>query len=643
MESRLFAGLGAENREFLLDIGLFEWMDAALLDDVLQRNDSMRRIETLSALVGLLEPIRGGATDIWRLHPLIREHCARRRYRETPQRYRTMHRRIADALVGRGETVAAMRHAVEAGEPALAGEILERAGGVHFWFREGVVRFQAADRWLSEDVIAARPLLALVRCLALVLSGRLEEAREKYRSVAATLDGFVADASNAEFQLAIDNCVVRGMIALYGGERVGSALVQTQLADLKRIAESPRVDLPTRGHMEYGLCIANNITAEFGAALEHAARSCQCFGQSHYMRMGVDIQVGQIAMAQGRVQDAAAHYRRAERVAKKDYVLDAVPAAICGVLLQELALECNRAAPGAEPARVPGALLRGSTPFSAYAAASGAVIDLRLRDEGVDGAMAAADEMLDHVRGAGLPALVRYLSALRVSLLAIAGRFGDGEEAWALDDLPEAAADCLDLASQTWREMEALSCARLRLTIGRQRFEPGRGFAHELRAVAAGRGLRRTLLRALSLSLSVVLEHRAGEAAAASAHLEAYLGVYADTPYAGPLVWERADCAEVVAAYLESASYSPGTETARSLLTAMERADGPRAPVLSEREREVLQRLEGEQDKQIAIALGLSAYGVRYHIRKLFAKLGARNRAEAVRRAREMGLAPDDF
>ena len=46
---------------------------------------------------------------------------------------------------------------------------------------------------------------------------------------------------------------------------------------------------------------------------------------------------------------------------------------------------------------------------------------------------------------------------------------------------------------------------------------------------------------------------------------------------------------------------------------------------------------------EIADALGLSAYGVRYHIRKLFAKLGARNRAEAVRRAREMGLVPDAY
>ena len=141
----------------------------------------------------------------------------------------------------------------------------------------------------------------------------------------------------------------------------------------------------------------------------------------------------------------------------------------------------------------------------------------------------------------------------------------------------------------------------------------------------------------------MVLEHRAGDAAAAAAHLQEYLRIYAETPYAGPLVREREDCAELVAEFLELAPDSPCKEMARSLLAAMERADDPRPPVLSARERGVLQRLEGQRDKQIAAELGLSAYGVRYHIRKLFNKLGARNRAEAVRRAREMGLVPGDF
>ena len=45
VSSRLFAGLGPEDREFLLDIGLLERMDLALLDEVLERTDSFRRIE----------------------------------------------------------------------------------------------------------------------------------------------------------------------------------------------------------------------------------------------------------------------------------------------------------------------------------------------------------------------------------------------------------------------------------------------------------------------------------------------------------------------------------------------------------------------------------------------------------------------
>ena len=74
----------------------------------------------------------------------------------------------------------------------------------------------------------------------------------------------------------------------------------------------------------------------------------------------------------------------------------------------------------------------------------------------------------------------------------------------------------------------------------------------------------------------------------------------------------------------------------------MESADDPRQRVLSAREQQVLQRLEGRRDKQIAAELGLSAHGVRFHLRNLFAKLGARNRAEALRRAREIGLIPGD-
>ena len=128
---------------------------------------------------------------------LIREHCVRDgRFLETPERSRSIHRRIAGALERRGQTAAAMRHAVEAGEPALAGEILERAGGVRLFPREGLVEFQAADRRLTEDVIESRPRLGLARCLSLLLSGRMTEAKERYRALAETLDELEAKAAD---------------------------------------------------------------------------------------------------------------------------------------------------------------------------------------------------------------------------------------------------------------------------------------------------------------------------------------------------------------------------------------------------------------------------------------------------------------
>ena len=57
----------------------------------------------------------------------------------------------------------------------------------------------------------------------------------------------------------------------------------------------------------------------------------------------------------------------------------------------------------------------------------------------------------------------------------------------------------------------------------------------------------------------------------------------------------------------------------------------------------MLERLGRLQDKQIAAELGLTVHGVRYHVRKLFTKLGANTRADALRRARELDLMPGEY
>ena len=640
VESRLFAGLGWDDRDFLLDIGLFDWMDAALLDEALERTDSGRRLQSMRVLVGLLAPVSGGAAESWRLHPLVREHCAERLFRENPQRFRAIHLRIAEALGRRGDTVPAMRHAVEAGETVLAGEILEQAGGVRLWIRQGIVQLQAADRWLSEDVISTRPRLALVRCVVLLMAGQLDEGRKLFREVAAAHPARDKADRDADFEYAVDDGIVRGVMALYGGVSIGSDWFRTLSSDYARLAESQRLDPLTHGFMEYGLCVIHQLKAEFGPALKRLAGARQLLEQSQYMMMYGQLLRGQVAMAQGQVQDAESHYRTAQRIARKGFLLDPVSAPLAEVMLRELALECNRVSAAAALRNVPGALMKYGVPFSSFATASGLAIELRLRRRRIDQALTVADGLLEFVRDAGLTSLARYLAALRTSVLAIAGRVGDAGRAWRLEGLPEDSQGCVDLTGQGWREMEAVSCARLRLLTASERFEEGRVLARELRSVGVERRLRRTLMRALALS--VVLEQRAGEPESAVGHLKEFLSLFAESPYAWPLVQERADCAAAVTRFLNLNPDSPYRETARSLLAAMRRVDGVRGLVLSEREREVLQRLEGQRDKQIAAALGLTVSGVRFHLRKLFTKLNVRTRVEAVRRGRELGLIPDD-
>jgi two-component system NarL family response regulator len=62
--------------------------------------------------------------------------------------------------------------------------------------------------------------------------------------------------------------------------------------------------------------------------------------------------------------------------------------------------------------------------------------------------------------------------------------------------------------------------------------------------------------------------------------------------------------------------------------------------VLSFREREILATLEkGHSYKKIAILFTLSVHTVHTHISKIFKKLGAKNRSEALVKARRIGIA----
>ena len=640
VESRLWEGIDPDDRELLLDIGLFEWMDAALLDEVLGGNDSLRRLQTTEAVVGFLEPVRSTGRDAIRLHPLIRAHCALQRFRDARPRFRELHRRIAVALARRGETLLALRHGAESGDVELAGDIVEEAGGIRLWLRHGLAHFQAAMELLDAKVVEARPRLRLARCAALVFAGRVDRAREAYGSIAGKTKAQLDAWGDPGFEWWLDDCILRGILMFYGGGTVGSEQTLAVIAHYQKIADCERADPLVRAYAEHSLCIAHNVTAEFHAAVERADRARARFGTSGYGRMLVEIQRGHAAMAQGQVSAARERYTDAMRFARASYLHEPVWAAIAQVLIRELDLERGCLGSSSQPPGVPAALTKSGTPFQAYAAASDVAVGTALDESGPERALALLDKMAEFVLGARLIPLARVLAATRVSLLIDAGRVGEAEQFWRSESLLGDAPACLGLKDQSWREMEALGCAWLRLKIASKRFDAARCFAAELRSAAGARGLRRTQMRALALS--VVLEEDAGHRPDADAHLAELLALFVETDYARSAILERRSCAPVVERYIADVGDSPLRAAAQSLLSAMRRADADRILKLSTREREILWRLDGQGDKAIAAELGITIYGVRYHLRSLFSKLSVRTRGEAVRRARELGLISGD-
>lgn len=107
---------------------------------------------------------------------------------------------------------------------------------------------------------------------------------------------------------------------------------------------------------------------------------------------------------------------------------------------------------------------------------------------------------------------------------------------------------------------------------------------------------------------------------------------------ASAFVPKNAPSGEVVSAARHAAS-QPGSFSAKDLAEAMKRRLDPQGPQLSPRENEVLQRLaDGLSVAQISRQLYISESTTKTHISKLYDKLGAANRAQAIMTALRLGL-----
>lgn len=627
--ARLRRDMDGDEQEYMLDVSLLDGIDPMIASEVLPETHTKFGANLLSRIEGLVQP-DDTTPGMLHLHPLIREYCAARRIQKSPTRFRMLHGRIATAMARRGRMMSALSHAADSGNHALVGQILEAVGGVQLWCRYGMEQLFHCDRFLTEQLLEDFPRLAFLRCAALVARANLDEALALYMAVREKTMGFRRDRKGGDDSaLWTDSVLVQSTLVVFGCESFGSEIVKNVLADADKLAADERFDPMARGLLYTILCNADYQRARFerGQWLGVRAKQCLVLVNARYGVVFNDFQLGLIAMAEGRADEAARMYVRRR------------PALISRVLMAELDLERNRLKSDRPLAsQVP--LRNIERGFDTHAAAYGVVAELACEKNGAAGALRVLEDALDFAATERLPSLVRHLSALRVSYLVIGGDVTLAGRGWIDAGLPECDSELLDLDNQSWREVESICCARIRLLEARHEVEAARLLAEKLREVARERGLVRTRMRCLALWMS--LEYRSGNVNAAASRLLEFLDLVRVSDYTRPLVRERKVSAELLRRVLETALKPRLRASAETVLSCLDDPDARRAdetPLYTARELEVMERVaRGLRDKQIARYLGLTEHGVRYHLKNIFRKIGATNRMDAVQRARSLDI-----
>lgn len=169
----------AQMRDFMLRTSVAELVSPELADALTRRRDGARTLERLErsgAFVSALDNRRAW----YRYHPMFADLLRSELRHRTPEVFLLQHRRAARWYAASGLKVPATRHALAAGDWELAANLLS-TGWLAALVRGESTELAELIRGLPRELVARSPELATAAAGALLESGELEQGREYLR------------------------------------------------------------------------------------------------------------------------------------------------------------------------------------------------------------------------------------------------------------------------------------------------------------------------------------------------------------------------------------------------------------------------------------------------------------------------------
>ncbi|HVW71253.1 MAG TPA: LuxR C-terminal-related transcriptional regulator [Steroidobacteraceae bacterium] len=590
-EFRVLQRLSADSRDLAQRLSLLPSFTVDTIAELTGVQTAGALLEALSE-IGIVHAVNveGGAA-LLTMHPLFREYVAGRFAAADPRAVLNL-RYAAARVYSRLELQPeAVQIALATADADFIGETVESCDPVLTWLRHGTARLRQLVRRVPDGVLLSHPRAGYGRVIYWVKEGRLKDAQ----SLFDRLEKLPPGASEP-----LDRALCHSMLAVYKGTPISPA----DVANLERLSLT-RPDLaPSLGCLTNTLhCYLQQHDSQFAAARESARRAIRDaeLAKSPYAAFFEYCDLAMLAGISGDAPAAFAHFQEGERACLSSVRADERLALIRDAFRLEIEHELDPL-DVTEMSRLRNLFLRLprlEAWLDVFAAVYRTYSEKLLLQNDLTAALAVIDAGLGHVRDQEIENVAPILLCQQACLLACCGR--TAAAAAVLKDLTgERGVDFSDTL-HSWRQTEAFVEA-----VAMQRAAESMPLLNSVIHRARRTGNIRSELRFRRLRM---MSNAQGDDAARVAELEASSG------------FRRAAILTTRQLGVPPAAPQPG------------------AALFTPREMAVLEKLdEGLTDKSIAIALGITAHGVRHHLKRIYVKLNVRDRAEARDKARQAGI-----
>lgn len=581
----------------------------------------------------------------YRYHPLFAELLRARLRRSNPDLIAALHECAAQWFAAAGLEEEAIIHALAGQSGALAVELIDRAAPR--LVRSG--RIGTLQAWVQAlpEPFGADPRMQVARAwIALYRGGFgvIDQALDAAEAAMARPDADIALTRAAALR---DELVaLRAIVAIERGQLDAPiAPARRTLATLAAGPDPRSLVGALAGALGIGARAAGEAAeaAELLAlALERAEREEWVFG-----RLIAGYELGEVAREQGHLDQAAAIHQRSLAWCEERFGADP-PTPLAGAPYLGLGAvwyEQNELAAARQAiVRGIGVLVRQPGGFGLLRDGYGRLALIALAEQQLDEAESWLAQAESLARQAPRPSALAPLIPARVQLWR--ARQDAAGAAWAARQ-PWGAADGLPAPDE-----EPVVLAWIGQLLARPEPALLRQAAEHLHALRQRATAQQRCLRAIELGVAEALIQQAlGQPAAARASLDQSLALAAPRGVRRTLLDWGDPLADLLSQRVRvGPTDDPSRRIAEQLLAAL-RPYVPGHPSvqpaqqliepLSVRELEVLQLLAtGLANAEIAAQLIVAEGTIKKHTHNIFGKLGARNRTEALLRARELGLLP---